>query len=175
MVVGDWKSRPAKPLAEEDLVIGQIGGYFNQFFVNSRGTVVHVLVVCGRSGPIAVHSPEICLGGEGYAEEGMRKRDPISVAGFGKPFEFWVSQFYRTEGGLRKDRRQFWTYSPNGTWTAEENPRFSFARYPALYKVYIMREMQRKDEKLEEDEARDFIKVFMPELQRRLFGAASGS
>jgi hypothetical protein len=173
MIVGDWRGRPGAPLQDEDLVLGEIAGYFFQEFTNPRGQRVYVLVVCGRPGPIAVHTPEVCLNGEGYAVQGEKQRLEIPLAAPYKPVGFWVGQFYRTDGGLRRDRRQFWSYGANGTWTADDNPRFNFARYPALYKIYIMRPLPRKDDKLEDDPTLEFIKVFMPELQKRLFGTAS--
>jgi hypothetical protein len=173
LILGDWRGQPGAALAEQDRVIGEIAGYFYQVFTNPKGYAIHVLIVCGRPGPIAVHSPEVCLGGEGFDVEGPKRRQSISVPPSDQPFEFWVSQFYRTEGGLRKDRRQFWTFSANGSWTADDNPRLHFARYPVLYKIYLMREMSRKDEKLEEDPTLEFIKVFMPEIQKRLFGSTS--
>jgi hypothetical protein len=174
MILGDWKGRPAEPLAHEDIVIGEIAGYFSQVFTHPNGAVIQVLVLCGRPGPIAVHSPEVCLGGEGCVQDGPKERLGIDLAPPNKRVEFWVGQFYWFDGGLRKDRRQFWTYSPNGTWTAELNPRFNFARFGSLYKIYIVRQT-RRDEKLDEDPTVDFIKVFMPEIQKRLFGPDSKS
>jgi hypothetical protein len=35
-----------------------------------------------------------------------------------------------------------------------------------------MREMSPGDEKLDDDPTLDFIKVFMPEMQKRLFGSS---
>jgi Protein of unknown function (DUF3485) len=175
MIVGDWMGHPSAPLSDEDIVIGEIAGYFYQVFTHPRGHVVRVLVVCGRPGPIAVHTPEVCLGGEGFALANPKERLTVALPPPNKPAEFWVGQFFRYDSGIRKDRRQFWTYGTNGSWSAEENPRFSFARFPALYKIYIMRHMPRKDEKLEDDPTLEFIKVFMPEMQRRLFGSASAS
>jgi hypothetical protein len=175
MIVGDWKGHPSPPLQEQDIIIGEIAGYFHQEFIHPRGYAVRVLVVCGRPGPIAVHTPEVCLGGEGFSLESSKQRHIASLAPPDQPAEFWVGQFYRSDGALRSDQRQFWTYSADGSWTAEDNPRFRFARFPALYKIYIMRQMARKDEKLEEDPTVEFIKVFMPEMQKRLFAAASRS
>lgn len=173
MTLGEWRGYPGRPLEEQDRVIGEIAGYFNQIFKNPKGYEIHVLVVCGRPGPISVHSPEVCLGGEGVVLAGRKKPYVVPLDAPNKPVEFWVGQFYRDDGGLRKDRRQFWTYSADGSWTANDNPRLHFARFPALYKIYIMREMSRRDEKLEDDPALEFIKVFMPEMQRRLFGSTS--
>jgi Protein of unknown function (DUF3485) len=175
MIIGDWKGHPSPPLPEEDVVIGEITGYFYQSFTHPRGHVVHVLVVCGRPGPIAVHTPEVCLGGEGFALADPKERRVVPLPPPYKPAEFWVGQFFRHDGGLRGDRRQFWTYGADGTWSADDNPRFHFARFPALYKIYIMRQMPRKDEKLDDDPTLDFIKVFMPEMQKRLFGSAAAS
>jgi hypothetical protein len=173
LILGDWKGYPTPPLQEQDIIIGEIAGYFHQVFKHPRGYVLEVLVVCGRPGPIAVHTPEVCLGGEGFIQEDTKQRYPVRLAD--QTAEFWLGQFYRYDGGLRRDQRQFWTYSTNGSWTAEDNPRFRFAGLPALYKIYIMRQMSRKDEKLEEDPTTEFIKVFMPEMQKRLFAAASPS
>ena len=174
MIVGDWKGEPGEPLKADDIALGEIAGYINQVFTHPSGAAVHVLVVCGRPGPIAVHTPEVCLGGEGCTQDGTKQRYPVDLSGSDK-VEFWVGQFYWLDGGLRKDRRTFWTYSSNGKWTAEDNPRLSFARFPFLYKIYIVRQMSRRDEKLQEDPTLDFIKVFMPELQKRLFGRDSKS
>jgi len=173
LILGDWKGMPGSSIRDQDLVIGEIAGYYYQVFTNSKGYAIHVLIVCGRPGPIAVHSPEICLGGEGFDMEGAKKRQSVAVPSLNQPAEFWVSQFYRYEGGIRRDRRQFWTFSPNGSWTADDNPRLNFAGFPALYKIYVMRELSRKDEKLEEDPILDFIKFFMPEIQKRLFSSPS--
>jgi hypothetical protein len=172
LIVGSWTGHPGAPLDAQDMVIGEIAGYFNQGFTHPRGYAVNVLIVCGRPGPIAVHTPEVCLGGEGFTQARPRVRQVIPLPPPGKPADFWVGQFYRNEGGLRKDRRQFWTYGANGSWTADDNPRLAYARYPALYKVYIMREMSPGDEKLDDDPTLDFIKVFMPEMQKRLFGSS---
>jgi hypothetical protein len=174
MIVGDWKGHPSPPLQDQDIIIGEIAGYFHQVFVHPRGYAVQVLVVCGRPGPIAVHTPEVCLGGEGFIQEDAKQRHSVRLAPPDQPVEFWVGQFYRYDGGLRRDQRQYWTYSTDGlSWTADDNPRFHFARCPALYKIYIMRQLSRKDEKLEEDPTIDFIKLFMPEMQKRLSATPS--
>jgi Protein of unknown function (DUF3485) len=175
MTVGDWKGHPAGALQHEDIVIGEIAGYFNQTFVHPNGSMVQVLVLCGRPGPIAVHSPEVCLGGEGCVQDGKKERCGVDLPSGDGRAEFWVGQFFWFDGGLRKDRRQFWTYSADGTWKADDNPRLHFARFPFLYKIYIVRQMPRRDEKLEEDPTLDFIKVFMPEIQKRLFGPGAKS
>jgi hypothetical protein len=171
LVLGDWKGQPGAALLDQDRALGEIAGYFYQIFTSSRGYPIHLLIVCGRPGPIAAHSPEVCLGGEGFSVEGEKKPLPITVPSLDRPVEFWVSQFYRSEGGIRADRRQFWSFSPNGTWTADPNPRLNFARFPVLYKIYVMRELSRKDEKLDEEPMVEFIKLFMPEIQKRLFPA----
>lgn len=168
MIVGDWRGQPADPIPADDIALGEIAGYINQVFTHPSGAIVHVLVVCGRPGPIAVHTPEVCLGGEGCVLDGEKRRYTVDLPG-SEQAAFWVGQFYWFDGGLRKDRRTFWTYSPDGkTWTAEDNPRLHFARYPLLYKIYLMRQLSRRDVKLEEDPTNDFIKVFLPELQKRL-------
>src|SRR5438094_3524171 len=94
MVVGNWKGEPGPPLADQDLALGEIGGYFSHVFTHPSGYVVTVLIVCGRPGPIAVHSPEVCLGGEGFVLDGKKRQYKLDLPAPDKPVEFWVGQFY---------------------------------------------------------------------------------
>src|SRR5262249_30519745 len=89
LTIGAWKGHPGAPLPDQELLIGQIAGYFQQAFTHPKGYTVNVLIVCGRPGPIAVHSPEICLGGEGYIPVGAKKRQSFTLPAMDKPVEFW--------------------------------------------------------------------------------------
>ena len=55
------------------------------------------------------------------------------------------------------------------TWAAE------FARSPALYKLYVIREMPRENEPLEEDPSVEFLRALTPALQKSLFPAPAGA
>src|SRR4051794_13674631 len=66
---GDWTST-LLPLDQRSVAVAEIAGYVTRKFENRRdGIRITVLLVCGRPGPIAVHSPEWCYGGAGYIVE----------------------------------------------------------------------------------------------------------
>ncbi len=64
--VGEWQSEDSE-LDPRQARQGDIRGSLLRRYSNRRtGELLNVLLVCGRSGPIAVHSPEVCLGGSGF-------------------------------------------------------------------------------------------------------------
>jgi hypothetical protein len=82
---------------------------------------------------------------------------------------FWTARFHKTAGVAQEDLRIFWSWqAPGGDWSAPENPRLTFARSPALYKLYVIRPIlmhKTPDEKLDTDPALDFIRRLLPELK----------
>jgi hypothetical protein len=53
----------------------------------------------------------------------------------------------------------FWAWTTDGRWQAPNYPRWTYGRYPALYKVYIIRRVSSKSGSPEEElkQARDFM------------------
>ncbi len=49
-----------------------------------------------------------------------------------------------------------------------DNPRWTFARLPALYKLYVIRDKDGRGERLDDDPAADFLRVLLPGLSRSL-------
>ena len=63
--------------------------------------------------------------------------------------------------------RIFWAWrAPGGGWAAPGNPRLTFARSPALYKLYVIRQMASPDEELETDPALDLISRLLPAWEK---------
>src|SRR4051812_23326676 len=57
MTVGEWDGQ-AKELSEREIALAEINGYFSRNYVNRRtGSMVSVLLICGRPGPVSVHTP----------------------------------------------------------------------------------------------------------------------
>jgi hypothetical protein len=166
VTVGDWDGR-AGELDERQKKVAELSGDSVCEYVNRRtGGVVSTLLVCGRPGPVSVHAPEFCYAGIGYELAGtpVRWRDPY-LAGV----ELWVSDFHKPRA-ISPDRlRIFYAWSANGEWSAPESPRLAYFREPALYKLYVTRKMLQAEEPLEDDPAVDFLRVFLPQLQKSVF------
>src|SRR6266446_9220579 len=64
--IGDWKAEPQ----ENDVqAFAQAGAqrYWTRLYTNARkGQSVLAILMCGRAGRMAVHTPEVCYRGAGY-------------------------------------------------------------------------------------------------------------
>src|SRR5438876_4916160 len=75
---GDWTSKSDR--FQDDLTHHGIEKYILRTYSNSRTTESYqVLVVCGRPGPIASHTPDVCYRGSGYTPTGDQKRADVTV------------------------------------------------------------------------------------------------
>jgi hypothetical protein len=166
MTIGDWDGT-AGELDARQMKMAELSGARVCEYVNRRtGSVVSTLLVCGRPGPVSVHTPEICYVGNGY--ELTRPRDGFrhsSLAGA----EFWLCDFHKPQAATPDRLRIFYAWSVNGSWSAPENPRLTFFREPAIYKLYVTRKLLQTEEPVEDDPAIDFLKVFLPQLQESAF------
>jgi hypothetical protein len=120
----------------------------------------------------------MCLGGTGFAFKGKKTREQIAAAGLSGDDAFWVAQFHKASGGVPEIVEVYWSWTAGGDWQAAENPRLSFARKRVLYKLYVSRSVARPaDSRPVQDSAggaeqapvREFLKVFLPEVNRSLF------
>ncbi len=171
LVLGQWEGKDTKPLDAQDLAVGEIAGYLSRIYVNRQtGSALSVLVVCGRPGPIAAHTPEVCFVGSGM-DLVKKSREVISWSPSQPPAECFVGQFRKLQSGLPNQRRVVWSMTTDGSWSAPDNPRWTFRGAAALYKFYLVREIPNGEELLENDNLFEFMKVFIPELERVLFSS----
>src|SRR5262245_51213533 len=64
----DWVATEGT-LDEQAVLQADLAGYISRKYTHRRtGAVVTVLVVCGRSGPICVHTPDVCYGNSGFEQ-----------------------------------------------------------------------------------------------------------
>jgi hypothetical protein len=132
---------------------------------------VSLLIVSGRGGPIAVHTPDICFEGAGYHMAGPRAKYHVYPQS-SEAVDFWVAKFRKGEPVLPEQLRIFWAWNANGQWHAPEEARLVLARYPVLYKVYVVRRAPKMEETPEQDPAADFLKVMVPTVEKALAPAS---
>jgi hypothetical protein len=170
MSLGDgWDGQPENNMNEREVAVAEIEGYVRRRYVHRRtGAVVSMLLVCGRAGPIAAHAPEVCYAGAGFAKAGATREYGGEA---GSRWRFEVLDFRKQDEAAPTLLRVFLAWGQGGAWSAPANPRVAFAGKPYLYKLYVVREMPRAGEPLEEDPAGAFVKELMPTLQEVLFPA----
>src|SRR5262249_8482825 len=130
---------------------------------NSR---VQVFLVCGRPGPISVHTPDVCFEGAGYRMTGAPAKFPLE---FSPDDEFWHVTFLK-EGLQSQDQvGVFWAWNSDGHWQAPDNPRWTFARSKALFKLYLIHDVPRSKLPPHKDSTLDLLKELLPKLKECLF------
>jgi Protein of unknown function (DUF3485) len=138
MKVGDWEGEDQE-FDRRQLEQAEIDGYIMRRYKHRRsGALMSILLVCGRTGPIAVHSPDVCYSGAGYELTADPVRKALEPAGGGPPAEFWRGDFSKQNSITPLNIRIYWSWSNGGPWKAPGNSRLTFAGSPVLYKLYVI-------------------------------------
>ena len=169
--MGDWEGEDESISRRELALSGATGCLVRRYTSRRTGEAITVILLCGRPGPVSVHTPDVCYRGLGFEPVGDPKRweSPVSVGG--SPAEFRTVKFRKEEPGRVTHLRIFWSWSATGRWQEHGSPRLTFATQPVLYKLYLVRQLAGadEDEGLETDPAGDFLRDFLPALQQGLF------
>ena len=86
-------------------------------------------------------------------------------------------------GGLcfagRKDGilflRIFWGWNGGGEWIAPTGRKYALNWYPALFKLYAIRQISNQDQNLAVDPINDFLRQFLPVVDPILFPSSTPS
>lgn len=159
---GDWSGTDSD-IDPEALTRTGIRGYIYRTYRNARnGSAISALIVCGQGGPISVHTPDVCYAGNGYQAASAQRHVPIDSA------DFWAIEFAKPNAIVPERLQIYWSWSVDAnTWISPENPRLALARFPAVYKLYLVRDLAGKSEN-NDKQMKDFLAAFLPELRQAL-------
>ena len=164
---GDWEVQDldVKPAAPDPALAGTL----QRQYINRRtGQKIAVVLVCGRPGPVSIHTPEACYGASGYLVGGRTRSPAVGSTG-----EFWTADAIRTTAHEETKVRIYWSWSAGKGWTPANDARVTFARAPVLHKLYVVRDLNTLEENTTADPCLDFMQLLLPELDRVLFNRAS--
>ena len=162
-----WEMKKAEEMEPYSLDQLQPAGYIQRLYVNrDSGAAVNVTVMVGMSGPIAVHTPEICYGGRDHQQLGPRQATSVPCATGGEE-TVWKTTF-RMKGIDAQELNVYYAWSPGGHWVAAENPRFSYAMKPLLYKIQLASQVPSWRNDKATDPGLQFLSDFLPVLQKYL-------
>ena len=149
------------------LAVG-LEGFISRGYKNdATGKSVSLLLMCGRPGPVSVHTPEICYPGAGFE---LIQTHPSEVRVGAEPVGNFLKADFERREAIPADRlRIYWSWNASGTWTVPENPRFVFAPHPVVYKLYLISTVDKDREQSTDNEMMDFLSQLLPELQNALF------
>jgi hypothetical protein len=165
--VGRWQPADA-PLDPEELRMARAAGAWSRLYTHSRSqNEVRVILLCGESGPMSVHRPEHCYRGAGFEMISPPVKYVVKSAAGVPLAEVWTARFSGQDETGPRHLRIFWTWFAGGRWQAAEGLR-PFPGYQALYKLYVVSEMNTPQDPLVDDPALDLLRKLMPELAAAL-------
>jgi hypothetical protein len=159
--LGDWEGQDRVPAsrAPEPML-----GYVHRSYKNRKtGAVVLMSLIYGRHGPVSIHTPDVC-----YDASGFRVGEVTRIKPPGSTSELFTTEASKKRSDNQLVLRIFWSWNAGGRWQVTDNPRIDYARYPTLYKMYLVRELSAAGEPLEDDPCLDLLKVLMPEMEKIL-------
>jgi Protein of unknown function (DUF3485) len=164
--IGDWRGGEDKPLEARVLKASGAEGILLRSYVNQQSHAqIDVLLVCGRPGPVAVHTPDVCYQGAGNE---VGKAIGLRVeTGADQPAAEFKMVGVKTGGGKANpaELEVLWSWNADGRWLTPTFPRLKFAAYPILYKLYVIRTLGDAEVK-GNDMSVKFLELLLPEVQR---------
>lgn len=159
--VGAWHSSADKTIDPKVVEKAEAAGYVSREYVNrNTGVRLEVLLLCGPSGPIGAHTPEVCYGGLGYECVGKPRPRTLTVANGPTPATLWNAGFQKKDPH-DNPLRVYWAWGVDGDWKASEEPRIDFAQQRALFKLYVVHH----ETAAGLDPAKEFFDEFLPALK----------
>ena len=173
--IGDWASIDS-PVDEKQFAASHCTGLVSRVYKHARtGQEVSLYLVSGKAFHVTLHTPDWCYVAAGYEMQAKPSNYAgVKIEGIPDP-DFLNTIFYKETPTLTRKLRILWTYSLDGHWTAPKLAEHRFAGKPALYKVYLITELDGPAPAMSEDPAVAFAKDFFPVVNPILFqdGAAS--
>jgi hypothetical protein len=166
--VGEWRAYDddePQDIGDEELARAEVLGHISRIYHHRTKGEVNMLLLCGRPGPIAAHTPDICFPGEGFKLEGDAKSVRVAQA------DFRMIQVVK-HSLLPEHLHVFWSWSSGDGWSTPNNPRITFAGSKFLYKLYVVRRPEKPDGPVKDDPAVEFLEVLLPILNEHLSLAA---
>jgi Protein of unknown function (DUF3485) len=165
--IGDWQ---AQPLDSDQTGAPELAGQLYLRYVN-RKTLdsVSIALVCGRPGPVCIHTPDVCYERSGHT---IGKITLQEVKLDKSTAHLFTMEAKKEEAAEQTRLRIFWCWFDGSRWNVADNPRATYAGRKALFKFYVVREVT-NELPLDQDPCLDFLRQFLPEAQKALEGGSS--
>jgi len=168
LTAGDWQGQDLDIHREETEAI--TGHLYRRYVNRTTGSAVTVALVCGKPGPVAIHTPDACYRASGFEVATPTK---ITVGGSGTRAEFLYADLNKKTAAEHIRQRIFWSWSAAGDWQVPDDPRKEFVWQPVLFKLYVIREQSAANEPVDDDPCTDLIRQLVPQLRQIMFPQSS--
>jgi|SRR5579875_226429 hypothetical protein len=162
LALGEWdgEALAVKPGEGGEGVAGCIR---RRYVHRQTGAVISLFLVCGRPGPVSIHTPDVCYGASGFLVNTPDRYESSSGD------RMWKADATRTRATEETRLRLYWGWYDGSAWTAVDDPRVHFARCPVLHKLYVVRELSGANEPNGNEPCEEFLHTLLPVLRRTLF------
>ncbi len=171
--LGPWRLVKSLPLEEG---VGQslrCAAHLHGIYTSDQtGDSLVIAVLAGPSGPLTVHTPEICYSANDYELAGQRQQWNVTDQR-GQQHSLWQIHA-NSRHSTRPNLRILYGWSKGDQWQAVRGPRFALAGLPVLYKLQLAGPALDTRSPQERDPCEDFLARFLAEIQPRLAGASRG-
>jgi hypothetical protein len=174
--LGGWRLVPGGERPLDDLTFRITGGtdYLQRNYVDDlTGVSLMVFILFGPAEPVLPHTPEVCFPSMGYtpaddASDRMIKADDGTAAEF-------RSLVYAKPGGRTMLREEaYYSFRLEGRWSANVGAGRKFPRRnPSVFKVQVQRRVAEGEHRDRDEPIEQFLKLLIPEIERRLAAAAN--
>ena len=177
MNFGDWEGsdQPVTDDSEMQLKAAHIAHAVQRTYRNTKtDEVVSVFLACGPQRHLAIHTPNSCFVAAGYDMANEKPLQfPIDIedqSGGQEPkqTEFYTVRFRKDETAGSQYIRVFWSWNAGEGWMAPDWPKVTFAWKKALYKLYVMGNVEKVGDDLKDDPRVQFIRDFIPVVDEHL-------
>jgi hypothetical protein len=160
-----WKAELGESNADEFAQAGAIA-YWTRKYRKDGNEVLAILMV-GRAGRMAVHTPEVCYAGAGYGLVGQPSPYLLKGAGDKELGTFWTASF-KKPGPSGSDLQLYWGWNDGAGWKAPDNPLWTYSGRPVLYKLYLSQQVVGMTGPTATNLMDDFLRSFVPVLDATL-------
>jgi hypothetical protein len=160
--LGEWEGE-VEEVKPGDAGEGVAGCIRRRYVHRQTGATISLFLVCGRPGPVSIHTPDVCYGASGYLVNTRSRYQS------GPGDSMWKADATRTTATEETRLRLYWGWSDSSAWMAADDPRVEFARCPVLHKLYVVRELSGWNEPNRGEPCEEFLQILTPVLQRVLF------
>jgi hypothetical protein len=169
MEVGAWVGQTAQDDAAKQLRADSKNFLSRRYVNRTDGAVANVMLTRGRPGPMVIkHLPTECYESAGYQLVGKPKHYSTQTD---VSDEFWVATFKKTTDVMPIIVRVYWSWSATGRWQTPDRPRLTFARYPTLYKLYVVQNVLDENEPSETAPVHELIKELTNAMRGSVFSS----
>lgn len=168
MEFGDWKGEVLEGDAESFENAGA-QAYWMRSYVNAKNQKVLAILMCGRAGRMAVHTPEVCFQGGRYELHDSPAPTPLRSRTGEELGTLHTARFTKT-GAAGAGLRLYWGWNPGDGWQAPSSPRWVYGGKPFLYKLYVS---QIQGSGSDYDAAAELLRELLPELRKTLTAGES--